>query len=202
MSFADAWGAWCVVASLAFVWPQVWRCIKHDTTHGISAFATLHGMTGSSMWFSYGIINSNIAMWSSNVSYLLSQVMIASVLLRHGRLDRRGIAAFLLVVILIQSVGLSTSDTVIGWIGIVASSSGMIPVVLHVHRTHSLHGVSILSWAITVVSASSWAVLGFVIDDPIIIYTNYFTVPLMFYVIGKSVRWRRANGVPLFAGAA
>lgn len=202
MTFSDAWGAWCVAVSLAFVWPQVWRCIRHDTTHGISSFATLHGMTGASMWTAYGFIQSNTAMWSSNISYLVAQALIGSVLVRHGRLDRRGIALFVAVVALFLAVGLATSRSVVGWTGIVVSSSGMIPVVLHVRRAHSLHGVSILSWAVTVVAATSWSVLGFLIDDPIIIYTNYFTVPLMFYVITKSVRWRRANGVPLFAGAA
>ena len=202
MSFTAAWGAWCVAVSLAFVWPQVWRCHRHDTTHGISAFATLHGMTGASMWLAYGIIQSNLAMWTSNASYILAQTLIAVVLVRHERLPRAGVAAFLGIVSLFLAIGLTTSPSVVGWIGIVASSSGMIPVVVHVRRTHSLHGISILSWAITVVAATSWTVLGGLLHDPIIMYTNYFTIPLMFYVIVKSVRWRRANGVPMFAGAA
>lgn len=202
MTFSDAWGAWCVVVSLAFVWPQVWRCMRHDTTHGISAFATLHGMTGASMWLAYGLLQANLAMWTSNASYIVAQSLIAFVLVRHGRLERRGIGLFVATVAVFLVVGLSTSSTVVGWIGIIVSSSGMIPVVLHVRKAHSLHGISILSWAITVVAASSWTILGLVIDDPIITYTNYFTIPLMLFVITRSVRWRRANGVPLFAGAA
>ena len=202
MTFDDAWGAWCVAVSLAFVWPQVWRCFRHDTTHGISAFATLHGMTGASMWTAYGFMQSNTAMWTSNVSYITAQALIASVLFRHGRLDGRAVAAFVAVVSLFLAAGTAVSSAAVGWIGIVTSSSGMIPVVLHVRRSHSLHGISILSWAVTVVAAASWAALGFLIDDPIIIYTNYFTIPLMVYVIVKSVGWRRANGVPMFAGAA
>lgn len=202
MTFTDAWGAWCVAVSLAFVWPQVWRCIRHDTTHGISAFATLHGMTGASMWLAYGIIQTNTAMWTSNASYIIAQTLIAGVLFRHSRLSAAGIVAFMGTVAVFLVIGLSTSTSVVGWIGIVASSSGMIPVVVHVRRTHSLHGISILSWVITVVAATSWTVLGGLLHDPIIMYTNYFTIPLMVYVIAKSVAWRRANGVPVFAGVA
>ena len=202
MTLDDAWGAWCVAISLAFVWPHVWRCFRHDTTHGISTFATLHGMTGASMWIAYGFAQSNIAMWSSNISYVAAQTMIGTVLARHGRMGRGAVLCCASLVTLFLVVGLATSSSVIGWTGIAVSSSGMIPVVIHVRRASSLHGISILSWATTVVAATSWAVLGFLIDDPIIIYTNYFTVPLMMYVIVKTVSWRRENGVPLFAGAA
>ena len=202
MTGTEILGYWCIAISLAFVWPQVWRCIRHDTTHGISAFATLHGMTGASMWLAYGFVTSNTAMWSSNSSYILAQGLIAWVLMRHGRLRPAAVVVFVAAVTVFLAAGLATSSTVLGWTGIIISSSGMIPVAIHVWRAHSLHGVSILSWAITVVAAVSWSVLGFVIDDPIIVYTNYFTVPLMIFVIVRSVRWRRENDVPLFAGAA
>ena len=202
MTFADGWGAWCVVVSLAFVWPQVWRCHRHDTTHGISSYATMHSITGASMWLAYGLIQSNAAMWISNTSYIAAQALIAVVLVRHRRLDARGILLCVTLVTALLAVGLSTADTVIGWTGIIVSSSGMIPVVLHVRKAHSLHGVSILSWAITVIASCSWLTLGYLVDDPIIAYTNYFTIPLMAYVIVKSVRWRVANGVPVFSRTA
>lgn len=157
---------------------------------------------GASLWTSYGLTKGNLSVWTTNLSFVIAQVLIASVLVRHERMTRVMIARFAVVIAAFLTVGLATSGTVIGWMGIVVSGSGMIPVVIHVRRSHSLHGVSILSWIITIISSVSWVTLGFLLDDPIIVYTNYFTVPLMFYVIAKSVRWRKANGVPLFVGAA
>ena len=202
MNVTDAWGAWCVVVSVSFVWPQVWRCIRHDTTHGISSFATLQAIMGASLWTTYGLIKGNVSVWSTNLNFIVAQILIATVLIRHDRMPRPLIAGFATTIATLLGVGLATSGTVIGWMGIIVSGSGMIPVVLHVRQSHSLHGVSVLSWIITVVSSCSWVTLGFLVDDPIIIYTNYFTVPLMLYVIVKSAKWRRANGVPLFVGAA
>jgi len=31
----EIFGAWCVALSFAFIWPQVWRAVRHDTSHGL-----------------------------------------------------------------------------------------------------------------------------------------------------------------------
>ena len=79
---------WCVVLSLSFIWPQVWRAVRHDTSHGISPFALLHGLVGSALWLTYGILQDDIAVWFSNSSFILAQSIIISVVYKHGRLPR------------------------------------------------------------------------------------------------------------------
>lgn len=208
MTLAGAWGAWCIAISLAFVWPQVFRCVRHDTTHGISAFGTLHAISGSALWFTYGLVEYNLSMWFSNASFITAQVIISSVLLRHRRLPARLVASFALAEAVLLCAGLFAPhgnlgpNVVLGWVAIFVSGSGMVPNVIHVHRAHSLHGISISSWALTIVSASSWTAYGWIIGDPVITYVNYFTIPLMIYVIVKAWRWRVANGMPVFAAAA
>jgi uncharacterized protein with PQ loop repeat len=199
---SDALGAWCVAVSLAFVWPQVWRCHRHDTSHGISPFATLHAVLGSVLWLAYGILNGIVSVWVSNVSMLVAQVMIAWVIARHGRMTGRLLVGYALAISGLLAMGLATSEWVVGWTAILVSGSGMIPVVLHVARASNLHGISILSWVVTVVSACSWLTYGWVSAQPSITYVNYFTVPLMFFVIVRAWRWRNANGVPVFGRAA
>ena len=202
MTLAGAWGAWCIAISLAFVWPQVFRCVRHDTTHGISTFGTLHAISGSALWFTYGILTTNLTMWFSNASFITAQIIISSVLLRHGRLPRRMVLSFAGAEAVLLVASLTGGSTLLGWVAIFVSGSGMIPNVIHVRSAHSLHGISLVSWALTITSACSWTIYGYIIGDDIITYVNYFTVPLMVYVISKAWRWRRANGVALFAGAA
>ena len=202
MTGTELLGYWCIVISLAFVWPQVWRTVRHDTTHGISPFGTLHAMAGAALWFTYGTLERLSTMWISNASFVIAQVIICSVLLRHGRLPRRMVALFVTAELVLLTVGLTGTNAVLGWIAIFVSGSGMIPNVIHVRSAPNLHGISIVSWAMTVVAATSWTLYGWVKDDHIIMYVNYFTIPLMFYVIAKAAMWRNANDVPLFGRAA
>ena len=202
MTGTEILGYWCIAISLAFVWPQVWRTVRHDTTHGISAVGTLHAMAGATLWFTYGALERLSTMWISNASFVTAQVVICGVLLRHNRLPRRLVALFVTAVLVLLVTGLSGPNALLGWIAILVSGSGMIPNVVHVRAAPSLHGISITSWAMTIVAATSWTVYGWVKNDHIIMYVNYFTIPLMFYVITKAAMWRNANDIPLFGRAA
>lgn len=201
MTGTELLGYWCIAISLAFVWPQVWRTVRHDTTHGISSFGTLHAMSGAALWFAYGTLERLSTMWISNASFVTAQVIICAVLLRHGRLPGRMVAGFAVAELALLATGLSATNAVLGWIAIFVSGSGMIPNVLHVRSAPNLHGISIVSWVMTVIAAASWTLYGWMKDDHIIMYVNYFTIPLMFYVMAKAVGWRRANNVPLFGRA-
>ena len=52
---------WCIGLGLAFIWPQVWRAVRHDTSHGISPFGLIHGLVGSALWLTYGLLQQDIA---------------------------------------------------------------------------------------------------------------------------------------------
>lgn len=202
MSPTDAWGVWCTVSSIAFVWPQVWRTVRHDTTHGISPFATLHGMVGAALWFAYGLQEGIAAVWVSNVSFIVAQSIIGSVMLRQERMNRVLILRFAATLGVLLSVGVPVSAAVVGWIATVVSASSMLPTVIHVAREKNLHGISVLSWAITIASSASWMAYGFMLDDSIMVNINYVTIPMMCFVITRAVRWRLANGVPVLRAAA
>jgi len=200
--FRDAWGVWCTISNIAFVWPQVWRTVRHDTTHGISPFAPLHGMVGAALWFTYGLQEAIPAMWVANASFLTAQSIMGAVMLRQGRMDRLFVLRFVTALVILLSVGLPVSPAVVGWMATVVSASSMVPTVVHVAREKNLHGISVLSWGITIASAASWMAYGFMLDDPIMVNINYVTIPMMFFVITRAVRWRLANGVPVLRAAA
>jgi uncharacterized protein with PQ loop repeat len=191
-------GAWCTATSLGFVWPQVVRTVRHDTTQGISSFSTLHAIIGSSLWFTYGIHDGTTAVWFSNASFILAQVLIASVLWRHGRLSVQTVAGFALALAVILAVILPIDPALAGTLAIVASATSLVPQVVHVARSPNLHGISLLSWGTSLVSALSWTLFGWVVGNQTYAALNYFSVPMVSFVIVKAAAWRRRNGVPVF----
>ena len=54
----------------------------------VSPFALMHGLVGSALWFSYGVIQSDVAVWFSNTSFIIAQSIIISVVYRHGHIPR------------------------------------------------------------------------------------------------------------------
>ena len=141
---------WCTSLGLAFIWPQVWRAARHDTSHGISPFGLMHGIVGSSLWLTYGILQGDAAIWFSNISFIVAQSIIISVVYRHGKIPRQvlvrvGAALFALALLLTQ-----VSATPVGFVAIAVSGSSIVPQLIHVIRTENLHGISISSYLIAV----------------------------------------------------
>ena len=191
-------GGWCVALSLAFIWPQVWRAIRHDTSHGLSPFALLHGLVGSSLWLSYGILQHDIAVWGSNCSFIVAQSLIISVTYRHGRIPRR---TLIQVALAVAAVLVGFTQLPAGLVGIVAicvSGSSVLPQFAHVVRTDNLHAISLASYALTIVSTFSWLVYGFVVGDPMVSVQNFFVGPMFIFMFVKAWSWRTANNVPVF----
>ena len=184
---------WCIVFGLAFIWPQVWRAVRHDTSHGISPFGLMHGLVGSSLWLTYGLLEGDIAIWFSNASFIIAQSIIISVVYRHGKIPRvvliRVAAALLALALLLTQI----SATPVGFIAIAISGSSIIPQLIHVIRTENLHGISISSYLLTIVNCSSWLLYGFYVNDPMVSAQNFFAIPIFVYITAKAARWRSAN---------
>lgn len=192
---------WCTVLSLSFIWPQVWRTVRHDTTHGLSAFAAVHGLIGSGLWFAYGLGAGNVPIWFSNASFIVAQSIIVSVMWRHGRVPRIMMLRFAAVFAVALAVLLPLPAAAFGWTATVVSASSLVPQALHVARAENMHAISLVTWVVTIVSAASWMVFGWVLDDPVMSVVNYITIPMMVFILVSATRWRIANGVPL-AGRA
>jgi MtN3 and saliva related transmembrane protein len=184
---------WCIVFGLAFIWPQVWRAVRHDTSHGISPFGLMHGLVGSSLWLTYGLLEGDIAIWFSNASFIIAQSIIISVVYRHGKIPRvvliRVAAALVALALLLTQI----SATPVGFIAIAISGSSIIPQLIHVIRTENLHGISISSYLLTIVNCSSWLLYGFYVNDPMVSAQNFFAIPIFVYITAKAARWRSAN---------
>jgi uncharacterized protein with PQ loop repeat len=191
---------WCITFGLAFIWPQVWRAVRHDTSHGISPFGLMHGLVGSSLWLTYGILQGDVAIWFANTSFIIAQSIIISVVYRHGKIPRivliRVGSALVALALLLTQV----SATPVGFVAIAISGSSIVPQLIHVIRTENLHGISISSYLLTIVNCSSWLLYGFYVKDPMVSAQNFFAIPIFIYITAKAARWRSAN--PDYVAAA
>lgn len=194
-------GIWCSFTSLIFVWPQVWRMVRHDTSHGISPFSIAHGLVGSALWFSYGISMSREAIWISNGQFITAQLIIISVLLRHQSMKVSMLVKFAAVLAGLLLITIPASPSVVGWMATTMSVTSLMPQVRHVIKTENLHGISVASWLMTIISAASWMIYGWMLNDVIMSVINYFTIPMMIFIMTKAIKWRLAAGEPVFAHA-
>ncbi len=194
---AEILGAWCVALSFAFIWPQVWRAVRHETSHGLSPFALMHGLVGSALWFSYGVIQSDVAVWFSNTSFMIAQSIIISVVYRHGHIPRTVLLRLIAMMIIVPLGFTQMPAAPVGFIAIAISGSSIFPQMFHVMRTDNLHGISLASYGMTIISCSSWLAYGFVISDPMISAQNFVTVPIFIYMFAKAWKWRVDNNEPL-----
>jgi uncharacterized protein with PQ loop repeat len=102
----------------------------------------MHSLVGSSLWLTYGLLEGDVAIWFSNVSFLIAQSIIISVVYRHGKIPRQvliqvGVALAALALLLTQ-----VSATPVGFVAIAVSGSSIVPQLIHVIRTENLHGIS------------------------------------------------------------
>ena len=153
----------------------------------------MHSLVGSALWLTYGLLEGDVAIWFSNISFLIAQSIIISVVYRHGKIPRSvliqvGGALAALALLLTQ-----VSATPVGFVAIAISGSSIIPQLIHVIRTENLHGISISSYLLTIVNCSSWLLYGFYVHDPMVSAQNFFAIPVFVYITVKAARWRSAN---------
>jgi uncharacterized protein with PQ loop repeat len=98
-------------------------------------------------------------------------------------------------------ITIPASPSAVGWMATMVSVTSLMPQVFHVVKTENLHGISVGSWFMTIMSATSWMIYGWMLNDIIMSVINYFTIPMMIFIMMKAVRWRVANDVPVFVQA-
>lgn len=193
MTFQSFLGAWCAVLSIAFIWPQAWRAVRHDTSHGLSPFGMLHALVGSALWLSYGIIQGDPAVIIANSSYIVAQSIIIIVTHRHGKIERSVLIRVGVSIGVILSTLTRVPAAPVGWVAIAISGSSIVPQFIHVLQVENLHGISIISYVLTIINCMSWLIYGFAVDDPMISAQNFFIVPIFVYITWRAWRWRAAN---------
>lgn len=184
-------GVASVVLSISFIWPQVWRSLRHNTTHGISPFGLVHGLIGATLWLSYGINERIAPVAIANTSFLTAQSLIIYVAYKNGHIERRVISATYPVVLAILVFLTQLPASFIGVTAVLISGSAIIPQFIHVLRTDNLHGISLTSYTLTIITCAVWLLYGFVISDFMISAQNFVAIPILLFITHKACRWRQ-----------
>ena len=186
----DLLGVSSAVLSIAFIWPQVGRSLRHNTTHGISPFGLVHGLIGAMLWFSYGVSERLVPVYVANASFLTAQSLIILVAFRNGHITAGTLRMAYPVAGAIFVTAMFAPAGAVGITAVVISGSAIVPQFLHVVRTDNLHGISIVSYLLTIVTCTSWLLYGFVISDLMISAQNFVAIPALSYITVKAWRWR------------
>lgn len=183
-------GVSSAILSIAFIWPQVWRSLRHDTTHGISPFGLVQGLFGGTLWLAYGISEHLVPVFVANGSFLTAQSLIILVARRNGHITGRVLAVAYPMVFVVLVVSLFAPPGAVGPAAVIISGSGIVPQFIHVLRTENLHGISIVSYLLTITTCASWLLYGFAISDLMISAQNFVSIPALAYITWKAWRWR------------
>jgi uncharacterized protein with PQ loop repeat len=193
MSLTSFLGAWCLILSISFVWPQAFRVVRHDTPHGISPIGTVHAIVGSVQWFTFGIMLADPVVYVSNGSFIAAQLVIASVLLRHRALTYLLLLSGAVLAVVLALAGATVSTSLVGIFAILISTTSIIPPTLHVYRTRNLHGLSVVSLSITLMSNFSWLFYGLAQRDLILMAPNFIFAPCVTYMLVRAWRWHHSE---------
>jgi uncharacterized protein with PQ loop repeat len=183
-------GVASAVLSISFIWPQVWRSLRHNTTHGISPFGLVQGLFGGTLWLAYGVSEGLVPVFIANASFLTAQSLIILVACRNGHIAGRVLAMAYPMVLVVLVVSLFSPPGAVGPAAVVISGSGIVPQFIHVLRTENLHGISIVSYLLTITTCTSWLLYGFAISDLMISAQNFVSIPALIYITWKAWRWR------------
>jgi uncharacterized protein with PQ loop repeat len=191
-------GWWCTALSVAFVWPQVARVYRQHTVDGIAPKGTLHGATASALWMLYGLATGDVAISVANAAVVVAMVLIAAQQVRHHVLPLRIAVGTALVVVTVGGLAAAISPTFVGWLAIAAGATSVLPQTFHVLRAPNLHGVSVPTYLLLVLTTLSWATYGVLIGDSLVVATNLLVLPCAALVTART--WsaqRRAGATPL-----
>jgi uncharacterized protein with PQ loop repeat len=167
--------------------------VRHDTPHGISPIGTVHAIVGSVQWFTFGIMQADPVVYVSNGSFIAAQLVIASVLLRHRALTYLLLLSGAVLAVVLALAGATVSTSLVGIFAILISTTSIIPPTLHVYRTRNLHGLSVVSLSITLMSNFSWLFYGLAQRDLILMAPNFIFAPCVTYMLVRAWRWHHSE---------
>jgi uncharacterized protein with PQ loop repeat len=188
-------GLWCACLSVAFVWPQVARVYRQRTVEGVAPNGTLHVAVAAALWTIYGLARADLAVSAANAAVVVAMALIAAQQIRYGTLPARTAGLTAVVTVIVGSCALAISPDLVGWLAIGAGATSALPQTFHVLRSSSLDGVSVPTYALLCLTASSWAAYGFGIGDPLIVVTNLVVLPCAVVVLARTLLSRRGAAI-------
>jgi len=186
MTLSGLAGTVATLLGVAFIWPQVVRVYVRRSVEGVAPFGPLIGLSGTLMWFTYGIATSSVPMILSNLNIEIAFVALMTMLVRKKALPLWAPLATFAATSIFCLIAVRFSATIVGVVGVLVGTPAIVPQLLRAIRTTHLYGVSVSSNALLALMGSCWFVYGISIGDPVVSYPNLLMVPSATFIAWKA----------------
>lgn len=186
VSPTDLLGLIASILSMLFIWPQVFRVYRNNTVEGLAPLGALQGMSGSILWSIYGLSQSDMPLFGSNLLLSIAIALLAVAMTRHRILAS---STLFLVVAGILGVGFvagSVSTTLLGMLAFAVGALSVIPQTVKVLRDPDLQGVSVSSNSLLFVTSCAWMSYGVAIRDTLVWLPNVLVIPCSAIIVAKA----------------
>jgi uncharacterized protein with PQ loop repeat len=198
MTVSTVAGFIATVLGVAFIWPQVIRVYAKNSVEGVSATSQLIGLSGTLMWFSYGVATGSTPIIISNINIEIAVIALIVMLIRKGSLPLWKALIVFAATAVFCVAGALVSASIIGIAGVIIGTPAIFPQVWRALRTPRLYGVSVSSYSLLAAMGSGWFAYGLSIGDPVVSYPNLILIPCASYIAWRAWVSRRA-GIPVNA---
>jgi uncharacterized protein with PQ loop repeat len=188
VSLSSVFGALAVVASVAFVWPQVVRLLRTHDTDGVSPVSALWAGAAYALWTAYGLRNDLPSVWIANGQLTVGFAVITVLVARYGTPDRRLVPAAVVVVATVAAISLLTPEAVPGLVAVVVGSSAFLPQAHLALTQDDLSGVSVPTYLLIASSTVFWFGFGVLEADPIVIVPSLLIGPVALLIALRAHR--------------
>jgi uncharacterized protein with PQ loop repeat len=183
---------------MLFIWPQVFRVYRNDTVEGLAPLGALQGMSGSILWSTYGLSQSDMPLFGSNLLLSVAIGLLAVAMTRHRILTRSTLSAVVAGVLGVGFLAGAVSTTLLGMLAFAVGALSVIPQTVKVLRDPDLQGVSVSSNSLLFVTSCAWMSYGLAIGDTLVWLPNVLVIPCSAVIVFKA-RSSQARSVHVVA---
>ncbi|MBU3703507.1 MAG: hypothetical protein FGM42_03940 [Ilumatobacteraceae bacterium] len=201
MTLQNLLGIVASTLSMLFIWPQVFRVYHNDTVEGLAPLGALQGMSGSILWAVYGLAQTDIPLFGSNLLLAVAIALLGVAMTRHGVLSRTVLSTVITVVLGVGFITASVSTSLVGILAFGVGALSVLPQTVKVLRDPDLNGVSVSSNSLLFVTCCAWLSYGLTIGDTLVWLPNVLVIPCSALIVVKArASQRRTAHVPVHAG--
>ena len=174
--------------------PQIRRIISKESIEGIDLKGLKMGIAATLGWLIYGITNNLGLIWIANLTGLVLLIWIAQLFTKLSsdiQLKSFGYLSLPYGVVLLL---LSNQSTIsIGLVCSRISLIGPLQQVVRVFKDLNLRGLSATTFVNAIIVHTSWIVYGLRINDPYIIFSNFYAISIASLLLFRIVKSRWPN---------
>lgn len=177
--------------------PQVFRIWRTDAD-GVSAGTWLLTVAVAELWLAWGFEFRVPAEIAANAPNLLTAAAIVCLAAHRRRTLRPSLVSIASISgggVAVSCIALATG---MGWVLSVPAMAGsfclFLPQLVRVFREHNLAGISLFTWTIAFLAATSWAAYGLLIHQPPIWIPSTVMVPCSLVIAMRVSRVRASIG--------